>query len=643
MSGLTFPPTFILKTRFDTKEEQDELHRIEESLQPNLRFNVKEAEIVIGKVNGRERAKHALKILGLPTEEFLGVFEQGEIDYGSKRRKVDSGIEEVATWGSGSEVESGHESGNDEVLNQSRKRKRARSSSESQHDRSDSPTTPSIVPDGTVVVLKLSWYYDSIKAGSLLPMVAPYLVYHGQITSDIPSSQTSQPLNAPSSILARARADTPPPPTRRFGNQRSHQSSPSSTKSKFSQRLVHEDTIDHEEAEVMPAIPEHLKTRWSCQRPTPMHCPNDDFVEQLKIIRHARELESNEQHHQFSTKAYSAGIAVIQSYPYRIKSVAEVRRLPGVGEKIAKDWQEWHETGEIEEVKEIQADERLNALNVFWKIHQVADATARKFYDYYKWKDLEDLVEFGWEKLNRDQQIGLKYYDELNMPIPRAEVKDTEKIILDFANGIHPGFHICTVGGYRRGKEYSGDMDFILSHPNEAATQDFIGHLLNVLNEHNWVKHELTVSFRNSDRGQETLAWRGLDGNPQQKRHIGFDTLDHAFVVWKNPNTPPEGMEYPHRRVDIIISPWKTAGCAVLGWSGGKLFEQHLRSYVKHEKGWKFDSSGVRHRGTGTWIDLESREEDRERKEEVTLVEKEKRVFEGLGLNYLLPTERCTH
>jgi DNA polymerase IV len=372
-----------------------------------------------------------------------------------------------------------------------------------------------------------------------------------------------------------------------------------------------------------------------------MHCPNDDFIELLKVIRHARELESDQQHHAFSAKSYSASMAVIQAYPYRIRSEAELLRLPGCGEKVAKNWIEWKETGQIEEVNQIQNDERLKALDTFWNIHQVADTTARKFYDHHGWKDLEDLVEYGWDMLTRDQQIGLKFYDELTLRIPRQEVSETEQIILEHANRLHPGFKICTAGGYRRGKETCGDMDFILSHPDESVTQNFIGHLLDALRESEYIRYELTVSFRNSERGQETLAWRGLDG---KKRSAGFDTLDHAFVVWKDPRPhPEEGKEYPHRRVDIIISPWKTAGCAVLGWSGGKLFEQHLRSWVKEKKGWKFDSSGVRHRGTGTWIDLERRAEDKGRETGITLEEKEKRVFEGLGLKYLEPTMRCTN
>jgi len=650
MTSLTFPPTYILKTRFDTNEEQLELHRIEDSVKPNLRFNIKEAKLVLGKVNRKERAKHDLRSLGLDTEEFVGNGVATR-DFGSVEKSVeaasDGNVLNKQMRHTGFETDSA--SDGESIHSNPRKRKRSGSHSSGASPNSpvaSSQSTFSSIPDGQVIVLNLKWYYDSVEAGRLLPMQPPYLVYHGQVTSPSTSSPVKKVRDTSSSIMARAKADTPPPLVRRYGqyHQRS-QPSQSSSRNKLSQ-LIHENTEDREAAENMPPIPESLKTRWACQRVTPARCPNDDFVDQLKIIRHARELESNEVHHEFSTKAYSAGIAVVQAYPYRIQSVAEILRLPGVGEKMAGDWQEWHETGEIQEVKEIQADERLKALDAFWKIFQVADATARKFYDQYKYKDLEDLIEFGWDKLNRDQQIGLKYYDELNTPIPRAEVAETEKIILDYANGIYPGFKICTVGGYRKGKELCGDMDFIISHPEEKATHNFIGHLLNVLNEDNWVRYELTVSFRNSERGQETLAWRGPNGHLQgssEKRRIGFDTLDHAFVVWKNPKPHPvEGEEYPHRRVDIIISPWKTAGCAVLGWSGGRLFEQHLRSYVKNALGLKFDSSGVRHRGTGTWIDLESREEDKGREHEVTLEEKERRVFEGLGLEYLKPEERCT-
>ncbi|KAH1505679.1 hypothetical protein KXV52_001807, partial [Aspergillus fumigatus] len=95
----------------------------------------------------------------------------------------------------------------------------------------------------------------------------------------------------------------------------------------------------------------------------------------------------------------------------------------------------------------------------------------------------------------------------------------------------------------------------------------------------------------------------------------------------RNPNV--------HRRVDIIISPWRTVGCAVLGWSGDTTFERDLRRYAKKAHGWKFDSSGVRERTSGGQvIDLERGGE--------TWEERERLVLEGLGVGWRPPQERCT-
>lgn len=123
----------------------------------------------------------------------------------------------------------------------------------------------------------------------------------------------------------------------------------------------------------------------------------------------------------------------------------------------------------------------------------------------------------------------------------------------------------------------------------------------------------------------------------------GFDTLDKALVVWQDPNSEatadaPKNPN-PHRRVDILISPWKTVGCAVLGWTSETTFQRDLRRYCKVEKGLKLDSSGIRSRQAPyEWVDLE----DGGRGKAKTMEEAERRVFEGLGLEWRSPEERCT-
>lgn len=184
------------------------------------------------------------------------------------------------------------------------------------------------------------------------------------------------------------------------------------------------------------------------------------------------------------------------------------------------------------------------------------------------------MIEFGWETLTRNQRIGVKYYDEFQQRMSRPEVKSISDIVLDHANRIQDGFQMVICGGYRRGKPDCGDVDVILSHPEESATEDFLVTLLESLENEHYITHTLTLATTNSKRGQSPVAWKGGG----QKAGSGFDTLDHAFVVWQNPDWPTREKDLendpeaenpnPHRRVDIIISPWKTAGCAVIGWSG---------------------------------------------------------------------------
>ena len=287
-------------------------------------------------------------------------------------------------------------------------------------------------------------------------------------------------------------------------------------------------------------------------------------------------------------------------------------------------------------------------LRLFYDIWGVAATTAREFYNK-GWRDLDDIVEYGWDTLTRVQQIGVKYYDEFQLKIPRAEVESIGQTVLRRANRLHAGFQMVIVGGYRRGKRESGDVDVVLSHPDPDCTLNFIEAIVHSLEDGGYITHTLTLSTKNSERGQVPVSWKGED----RGAGTGFDTLDKALVVWQDPawsrtTTGAEEEEKkkkkeknpnPHRRVDIIVSPWKTAGCAVLGWSGATTFERDLRRYAKRERGLKFDSSGVRSRVDGAWVNVEGDHPDGAAPDMLTA---ERRVFDYLGLEWRPPEERCT-
>lgn len=228
------------------------------------------------------------------------------------------------------------------------------------------------------------------------------------------------------------------------------------------------------------------------------------------------------------------------------------------------------------------------------------------------------------------------------LKIPRDEVEAIGHTILKHARRLDPGFDIVIVGGYRRGKLQSGDVDAVLSHRDENRTTHCIEQIVMSLENAELITHTLSLSTANSDRDQRPVPWRGQGGS----RASGFDTLDKAMVVWQDTTADKNA---PHRRVDIIVSPWKTVGCAVLGWSGGTTFQRDLRRYCKH-KALKFDSSGIRSRADGAWVDFESLSansdgpgtEAARGAPAPDMETAERRVFAGLGLPWRRPEERCT-
>ncbi|KAK4502882.1 hypothetical protein PRZ48_006308 [Zasmidium cellare] len=691
----TLPPIYVFSTHFDT----DDLHELEEDLAnagAALTYDIKEAEIVLSKSVKKPRIQFDLRSKGLWTKELKPeeVHKDADISYQlperpAKKRRVENveqaPIDENAVINL---VDSSTESESEATSLKKPEKLVHKSSTTTQSRESHGPTdsaSPEQITEKTVKVVKIEWFTDSRKLGRVLPL-DDYISYQGRCVERQPSAEAPQkkhttqasnnhtatprsistpiPSKPPTSsdILQRAEEDSPKSASKydRFGRRKFGLNTPSANPSSWEAghgadakyaHLLQETTTEHEggSSSDLPEMPEWVKkgVKYACQRATPKENPNDPFLELLKRIKLARLLTNDE----IGVRAYSTSIAAIAAYTYKIGDPKEILALPGCDFKIANLWIEYKNTGKIKAVEDLEADEDMKVLRLFYDIWGVGATTAREFYYDKGWKELDDVVEFGWKEITRVQQIGVKYYDEFKELIPRTEVEKIGEVVRRHAVKVRDeGIQLMIVGGYRRGKEASGDVDVVVSHPDERATKNLVEDVVNSLEADDWITHTLVLSLNNSERDQQTLPFRAGGGGH------GFDTLDKALVVWQDPSWPTktrDRAENPkaknpnvHRRVDIIVSPWRTVGCAVVGWSGGTTFERDLRRYAKNVKGWKFDSSGVRDRRNGEVVDIEGyyswkgREGAEHRAK--TMEEAEKRVFEGFGLVYRSPTLRCT-
>ncbi|UKZ83688.1 hypothetical protein TrVFT333_011497 [Trichoderma virens FT-333] len=542
-----------------THLQADELRELEARI-PTLTHNAHEAKVILGKISRPERALFELRRLKLVTEPVALEGAEGEEAIGGKRGRSDA-----------SEVPS--------------KRPRLSGSDAlgSRADEGHVATLDLLGGSGDVVlVLKLAWLLDSLK-------------------QNVPRKEDETTRSA-SAVLARAMGDrqkvNDSPYSKRTTRPGTSSSTASDGRLHSEPPTLHRETTSEHEVP-LPPIPDFLHTTYSCERPSLVNPPNATFIAELKAIRTLRLLRGD----QVGVRAYSTSIASLAAYPHHLQ------RPQGCGPKIAQLYQQWTEDGCTDETRKAKTDTELVVLKTFYDIWGVGDTTARQFFKK-GWRDLDDIVEYGWDSLSRVQQIGVKYYDEFQLKIPRDETETIASVILAHARRVDPGFQMVIVGSYRRGKPSSGDVDVVLSHPDEAQTLDIIERLVSSLEKSNFITHTLSVWTKNSERGQ--APWRG-----KAKAAVQDRDLTRWTKQW---------------------CPWKTAGCAILGWSGETTFQRDLRRYCKVKMGFKFDSSGVRSRADGSWVDLESSE----RGPAPDMETAERRVFEGLDLEWRPPAERCT-
>ena len=505
------PPIFLLPAHLSINKQ----HEAEDALSnagASLTYDINEARIVLGNISKPRRAKSELQWKGIHVEDVEdtpnSVTSTSTLgaEYGipaKKRRKLGDGsdvfskrkvnvvIDDSST---ASETENEVDASTKPVsqLSLSRVSTTSDASSPNSMAPKDTLPPPNLLGSFTdrVKVVKIDWLNDSLSAENVLPL-EPYTIYTGRLVSpkepptNRPAAITVNGLKpspgskgtqikegVPRGIIERAEADPKPSPNRYMKRDRikhaankdfvgkSFSSSTQATGQQSGQHvtrpthLLHQTTSEHDEEArgALPPMPDWVRENkiYACERATPLISTNQAFITQLKKIRLARVLTLDE----IGVRAYSSSIASIAAYPHPIQSTREILALPGCDQKIAHLFHEYQSSnGKIQAVADIEADPALKVLGEFYDIWGVGAKTARDFYYDKGWRDLDDIVEHGWQSLSRVQQIGLKYYEEFKLKIPRAEVESIAATISKHACLVtDTGIESIIVGGYRRGK-----------------------------------------------------------------------------------------------------------------------------------------------------------------------------------------------
>lgn len=174
----------------------------------------------------------------------------------------------------------------------------------------------------------------------------------------------------------------------------------------------------------------------------------------------------------------------IDGFELEIETIDDIKHynLNGIGKGI-KTIMDDILSGKIK-MKEQTMEEAGIAL--FTNIMSVGVVKAKKLVadKIYTIENLHNALKTNSKLLNEKQKLGLKYFDDFNMKIPRSEMMIHDQIIQNAISKIkHASYSI--VGSYRRGLGFSGDIDVIVT--SKVQSDDILSMLVDHLKKINYI------------------------------------------------------------------------------------------------------------------------------------------------------------
>jgi len=200
--------------------------------------------------------------------------------------------------------------------------------------------------------------------------------------------------------------------------------------------------------------------------------------------------------------------------------------------------------------------------------------------------DLKKMVKKGDITLTKMQELGLKYVEILDEKIPRKRIEEIRNEIEKKMKKVDPYVKMFLAGSYRTGKQYSGDIDLIISNKK-----------WNTLND---VRLNVETLLKSLYSSLEAIFSKGEY---------------HISGIYKYKET--------YQQVDLRFIPHPFIETYLLYFGSGVEFSRLIRQHAK-KLGYKLTEWGLEDVRTGKQIEIYD----------------EKGIMKFLGLQYMEPKKR---
>ena len=331
------------------------------------------------------------------------------------------------------------------------------------------------------------------------------------------------------------------------------------------------------------------------------------YIFEKLVIQKEKNVE-NKRKLNFKIRHFNNVITIIKEYNSIIKTSCQLKDIKGIGKGILTRIDEILLSDNLKELNKDNVNLKNNIeIEKLISITGIGEVKANDLFnkkitldillkEYTKYEDnIEDskiLI-----NLTHHQIVGLKYYYDLKLLIPRQEIDKLQKKIKKNINNIDKSLEVIVCGSYRRKKERSGDMDILILHKKLITNDDIEKQDIEYL--------KLIV---------ETLKYK----------NILVDSLTDGG------NTKYMGVcklvsRSKGRRIDIRFIPYISKASALLYFTGSGNFNKIMRLDAK-KKGYLINEYGLYKINKPENILIE------------TLIEED--IFKELKMEYLEPENR---
>jgi len=262
----------------------------------------------------------------------------------------------------------------------------------------------------------------------------------------------------------------------------------------------------------------------------------------------------------FKVRAYATAIKTLKTLgPIRsLEDIPPPSKGDGLGAEIRKKLAKIIEHGSLDIPVAVRA--KATALDIFLGIYGVGPKKAEDLIaaGYTNLADLRSASETNAKLLNKNQKIGLQYYDDLQTRIPRAEMDRHAATLMATKPAALEG---VIVGSYRRGKPDSGDIDMLIRTADPGV--DAAAALT-----------EYVTALRASGYIQEVLAHG-----------------DHKCMAICALPGPVPGPSLS-RRLDLLVTPPVEFPFAVFYFTGSDTFNVAVRAHAL-SRGFTLNEHGI--------------------------------------------------